>query len=224
LRRGHGEKLANASAVKRVGLELVMKRWFGAAVFLVATFVSSTAMTANSPSYAPEFGRSLPPVGFVKFCVANPGECKGVGRRVARVDATPAAWANLSRINARVNAEIAPVSDEELYGVPEFWTYPVNAGDCEDYLLLKKRELQKLGFDSGALLITVVLDEKNEGHAVLTVATDRGDYVLDNRRNDILLWKDTGYTFLKRQSQQDPRAWVALTDAKLPVLKSTAGN
>jgi predicted transglutaminase-like cysteine proteinase len=201
-----------------------MKRWIAAAAFVVSSIASTTAMTANSPVYAKEFGRSLPPVGFVKFCVSNPGECKGVGRRVSRIAATPAAWNQLFKINAAVNAEIAPMSDDELYGVPEFWTYPVNAGDCEDYLLLKKRELEARGFDSGALLITVVLDEKNEGHAVLTVATDRGDYVLDNRRNDILLWKDTGYTFLKRQSQQDPRAWVALTDGKLPVLKSTAGN
>ena len=201
-----------------------MKRWIGAAAFALATLFSTVAMPANSPVYAREFGKSLPPVGFVKFCVANPGECKGVGRRVLRVEASSENWSKLFRVNARVNAEIAPMSDDELYGVPEFWTYPINAGDCEDYLLMKKRELEKLGFDAGALLITVVLDEKNEGHAVLTVATDRGDFVLDNRRNDIMLWKDTGYTFLKRQSQQDPRAWVALTDAKLPVLKSTAGN
>jgi predicted transglutaminase-like cysteine proteinase len=55
-----------------------------------------------------------------------------------------------------------------------------------------------------------VLDEQNQGHAVLTVTTDEGDYILDNRRNDILLWNDTNYTFLKRQSAKDPRRWVAL--------------
>jgi predicted transglutaminase-like cysteine proteinase len=201
-----------------------MKRWFGAVAFVLASVVSTAALPASSPDFAPEFGKSLPPVGFVKFCAANPGECKSVGRRVKRIEATPAVWNTLYKLNAQINAEIAPVSDDELYGVPEFWTYPVNAGDCEDYLLLKKRELEARGFDSGALLITVVLDEKNEGHAVLMVATEQGDLVLDNRRNDILLWNHTGYTFLKRQSQQDPRAWVALTDAKLPALKSTAGN
>lgn len=200
-----------------------MKRWIGAVAFVAASFLSNAAISAAAPGIAPEFGKSLPPVGFVKFCAANPGECKNVGRRALRVDATPEVWNKLFKINARVNTEIAPVSDDELYGTPEFWTYPVTAGDCEDYLLLKKRELEKLGFDSGALLITVVLDEKNEGHAVLTVATERGDYVLDNRRNDILLWSDTGYTFLKRQSQQDPRAWVSLTQTPRSALK-TAGN
>jgi predicted transglutaminase-like cysteine proteinase len=201
-----------------------MVRLFGAVAFFLATLAFGAGAQASSPNYAPEFGKSLPPIGFVKFCVANPGECKNVGRRVQRIDASPAVWSTLSKTNSRINAEIAPVSDDELYGVPEFWTYPVSAGDCEDYLLMKKRELEKLGFDSGALLITVVLDEKNEGHAVLMVATEQGDYVLDNRRNDILLWTDTGYTFLKRQSQQDPRAWIALTNTQHTAVKTSAGN
>ena len=201
-----------------------MKRWFGVAAFVLASMVSTATFSATSPVFTPEFGRSLPPVGFVKFCVNNPGECKNVGRRVKRLDLTPTAWNALFKVNAEVNKDIAPLSDEDQYGVPELWTYPVNAGDCEDYLLLKKRDLEKLGYDAGALLITVVLDEKNEGHAVLTVATDRGDFVLDNRRNDILLWIDTGYTFLKRQSQQDPRAWIALTTGAPKSVKTTAGN
>jgi predicted transglutaminase-like cysteine proteinase len=201
-----------------------MKRLFGAAALVLASLTFVAGSASATPAAAPEFGKSLPPVGFVKFCVANPGECKNVGRRAKRVDISQAVWSNLFKVNARVNAAIAPVSDQDLYGVPEYWTYPTSAGDCEDYLLLKKRELEKLGFDSGALLITVVLDEKNEGHAVLTVATIQGDYVLDNRRNDILLWSETGYTYLKRQSQQDPRAWVALTDSSFAAPKVTSNN
>jgi predicted transglutaminase-like cysteine proteinase len=201
-----------------------MKRWFGIAALALATVLSSSSFAATGPTFAPEFGKSLPPVGFVKFCVSNPGECKNVGRRAQRLELTAEAWTTLFKINAEVNKDIAPVSDAELYGVPEFWTYPTTAGDCEDYLLLKKRDLEQLGFDSGALLITVVLDEKNEGHAVLTVATDRGDFVLDNRRNDILAWGDTGYTFLKRQSQQDPRAWVSLSNGANKTVRVTAGS
>ncbi|MGE0240896.1 MAG: transglutaminase-like cysteine peptidase, partial [Parvibaculaceae bacterium] len=115
------------------------------------------------------------------------------------------------QVNAFVNGKIAPVSDEELYGKPEYWTFPTDAGDCEDYLLLKKRYLEGLGFPTTALLITVVLDEKMQGHAVLTITTDKGDFVLDNRRNDVLRWNDTGYTYLKRQSAEDPRQWVSLS-------------
>jgi predicted transglutaminase-like cysteine proteinase len=196
---------------------------FAAAFGVLSVFSAATASAAN-PTFAAEFGKSLPPVGFVKFCAANPGECKQVGRRVKRVSTTPKNWALVAAVNTQVNSSIAPVSDEELYGQAEFWTYPVDAGDCEDYLLLKKRELERLGFDAGSLLITVVLDEKNEGHAVLTVAMEQGDYILDNRRNDIMLWSETGYTFLKRQSQQDPRAWIALTETGHTNLKATAGN
>ena len=59
--------------------------------------------------------------------------------------------------------------------------------------------------------MTVVRDLNGDGHAVLTIKTTRGDYILDNRRNDILRWSDVAYRFLKRQSAQDPLHWVALT-------------
>jgi hypothetical protein len=47
----------------------------------------------------------------------------------------------------------------------------------------------------------VVVDANGEGHAVLTLLTDRGDLVLDNKTNDILPWHRTGYVFVKRESQ-----------------------
>ena len=57
----------------------------------------------------------------------------------------------------------------------EKWSYPDDGyGDCEDYVLLKRRLLAARGFPESTLLITVVRDENNEGHAVLTVRTDRG--------------------------------------------------
>ena len=43
------------------------------------------------------------------------------------------------------------------------------------------------GWPREALLVTVVRDEKDEGHAVLTVTTDKGDYILDNQNKNILL-------------------------------------
>jgi predicted transglutaminase-like cysteine proteinase len=185
----------------------------GAAAMVALAALGGSAFAANA-THATEFNQTLPPIGFVKFCAANPKECKSVGRKSDLMTMAPANWNTLYQINTGINGAIKPVSDQELYGEQERWTYPVDAGDCEDFLLLKKRELEKQGFHSGALLITVVLDEKNEGHAVLTVATDAGDYILDNRRNDILLWNETGYTFLKRQSATDPKKWMALTATK----------
>jgi predicted transglutaminase-like cysteine proteinase len=187
---------------------------FASPFIVMAALLGIEAQAAEVPApsaFGKAYGKALPPIGFVKFCKLNPGACADQAPSADHIVLAGNAWDTLLAVNESVNAAIKPVSDEELYGVPEFWTYPVNAGDCEDYLLLKKRNLEKMGFATNALLITVVLDEKNEGHAVLTVVTDKGDYVMDNRRDDLLLWNETGYSFLKRQSQFSQRQWVALT-------------
>lgn len=197
-----------------------------AGLFLAAAFAVMSPLAAQATDtglFINEHGKTKPPIGYVKFCAQNPEECKGGGTLLtSRLKMTPERWNDLYRVNTKVNTSIKPATDEELYGEIEFWTYPVTAGDCEDYLLLKKRELQALGFPSSALLITVVLDERSEGHAVLTVATDAGDVVLDNRRDDILLWSETNYRFLKRQTQRDPKLWVSLDDAKTTSTASLA--
>ncbi|MFN0194188.1 MAG: transglutaminase-like cysteine peptidase [Aestuariivirga sp.] len=198
-----------------------------AAVAVTVAFLPSEDARPASPapkSQAAEYGNALPPIGFVRFCAANPAECKGRDRRAARIDMTSEQWQTVYQVNSYVNGKIAPVSDQDLYGKPEHWTYPTDAGDCEDYLLLKKRYLESMGFAPQALLITVVLDEKNEGHAVLTLAAKDGDYVLDNRRNDVLRWTDTDYAFLKRQSQQDATKWVALAPRPGRQTDTVAGN
>jgi predicted transglutaminase-like cysteine proteinase len=58
--------------------------------------------------------------------------------------------------------------------------------------------------------MTVVKDENGEGHAVLTIKTNRGEFVLDNLNNEIKPWMQTGYDFIKRQSQTDPNVWLSL--------------
>ena len=118
--------------------------------------------------------------------------------------------AELERINDHVNDAVSPVTDLDLYGKVEVWTYPSGKGDCEDYVLLKRRMLIERGWPDSTLLITVVRDENNEGHAVLTVRTDRGDLVLDNKRRQVTRWNETPYTFIKRQSERDPLVWTSL--------------
>ena len=149
-------------------------------------------------------------MGFVKFCARNPAECRDTELGTRRVPMSGDRWRIVHQLNSYVNGKISPVSDADLYGEDEYWTYPAEAGDCEDYVLMKKRYLEELGFARSALLITVVLDEQGEGHAVLSLVTTRGDFILDNRRNDIRNWSATNYTMLKRQSAQDPRKWVSL--------------
>ena len=192
-----------------VGAALLGIFWSSSMAFAFDT-ASKAPFGQTRETFAREFGKTLPPVGFVQFCVSNPLDCKGKGGKTFKLAMSPERWNLIYQVNSYVNGKIAPISDQDLYGEPERWAYPTDAGDCEDYLLLKKRSLPELGFPPEALLITVVLDEKNEGHAVLTVTTDGGDFILDNRRSDVLRWSDTDYTFLKRQSHGDPVQWVAL--------------
>src|SRR5688500_10970530 len=186
----------------------------GLACMIGTAYAVETDLIRAEPAIeqsATVYGKALPAVGYVEMCASEPKECQPLGGQKTRLTLSPERWNLLYQVNAFVNGKIAPVSDEELYGKHEYWTFPTDAGDCEDYLLLKKRYLEGLGFPAAALLITVVLDEKAQGHAVLTVTADKGDFVLDNRRNDVLRWNNTGYSFLKRQSAEDPRQWVSLT-------------
>ena len=115
---------------------------------------------------------------------------------------------DMDRINRLVNISVVPTTDMDHWGVVDRWDYPLDGrGDCEDYALQKRRLLMGAGFPRQALLMTVVKDHAGEGHAVLTVKTTRGDFVLDNMVDTVVGWDQTGYRFVKRQSQEDPDVW-----------------
>ena len=69
----------------------------------------------------------------------------------------------------------------------------------------------------------MVRDKKGDGHAVLTVKTDKGEFILDNQAEEILLWSETGYRFVKRQSQSNPNQWVSLGDTR-PAVSTAAAS
>jgi predicted transglutaminase-like cysteine proteinase len=185
----------------KAGLILVLT------LLLVAPAASATGNTAPAETI---YGKATPPVGYVHFCATGQDECNFYSTKEDKLNLTTEKWDLLSQVNTYVNGKIKPASDVELYHVNELWAYPKDSGDCEDYVLLKKRYLQAMGFSASNLLITVLLDENNDGHAVLTVVSEAGDFILDNRRDDILRWDQTEYKYLKRQSQRDPRQWVSL--------------
>ncbi|MGD9670701.1 MAG: transglutaminase-like cysteine peptidase [Hyphomicrobiaceae bacterium] len=164
------------------------------------------------------YGLSQAPYGFVRFCEANAKECSQDGREETRLDATPERLSELDAINRSINRAIKPLTDLEIYGVTEYWTLPTTAGDCEDYALLKRKMLIDRGWPASALLMTVVRDERGEGHAVLTARTAQGDYVLDNKTDEVKIWFKTPYQFVMRQSYLNPKVWVALEpgDASRP--------
>lgn len=159
------------------------------------------------------YGLASPPPGYVAFCQKEAGECSKPEKgslMPSRITMTPERRAELEEVNALVNLMIRPVNDLQLYGQREFWTYPLKEGDCEDYVLLKRRMLLSRNWPASVLLITVVRDEAGEGHAVLTVVTNEGDLILDNKHNAIRHWSETSYKYIKRQSAADPLVWNTL--------------
>jgi len=193
----------------------------GAALLMFVSSLPVAATNDHSISLLPQprvqkvvymkaFGDTLPPIGYVNFCQEHRADCRPGPRFADRIQLTPAKFGQIEEVNTAVNTEIAPETDLDLYGKPEYWTYPTTKGDCEDYVLLKRRMLIERGFPESTLLITVVRDENDEGHAVLTVRTDKGDFVLDNKRREVMRWADTPYTFIKRQSERNPLVWISL--------------
>lgn len=170
-------------------------------------------------------GETRPPIGHVKFCRANPQQCRSQASQDRAMALTQDRWDELIQINHEVNRAVLPISDMDLYSVPEVWAFPDRYGDCEDYVLLKRHRLMQAGWPSGSLLITVVRDIDGGGHAVLTVRTDRGDFVLDNQEALIKHWTETPYSYLKRQSSKHAGKWVSVADRRdLDTLASTAST
>ncbi len=168
------------------------------------------------------YGPTLPPYGFVRFCETHAKECAQGPMAEMRFDASRGRGKELDEINRLVNKMIEPATDMEIYGEVERWTIPTTRGDCEDYALLKRKLLIERGWPISSLLMTVVRDEKNEGHAVLTARTAQGDFILDNKTDEIRSWHKVSYSYVMRQSYIDPRVWVSLDpkDATSPALLS----
>lgn len=174
-----------------------------------ADSVAPAFLSGKSP-FMRVYGPSQPPYGYVRFCESHPTDCAPQRIEDVRFQPTPERLSELDEVNRWANHAIAPATDQEIYNVSEYWTYPVDRGDCEDYALLKQKVLLERGWPKSSLLLTVVRDEKGEGHAVLTARTAQGDFVLDNKVDDVRLWNDSGYYFIMRQSYLDPRVWVSL--------------
>jgi len=191
----------------------------GAALTAGAVAAALMVSPANAASERALFvsvgSQARAPIGWIEFCSEYAPECETNVLEARDVVLSTKAWKDLLRINKWVNESIKPVTDLEHWGVVERWSYPDDGyGDCEDYVLLKRRMLMQAGWPRQALLITVVRDKRGDGHAVLTVKTDRGEFILDNQNEEVLLWSDTGYRFVKRQSQADQNVWVALGEPR----------
>jgi predicted transglutaminase-like cysteine proteinase len=200
--------------------------WIGvtAAAALAASMLGPVAAAAGERALFITIGASAKaPIGWTEFCIEHARECEVKPLEARDVVLSAKAWKDLQHINKWVNDTIKPMTDLEHWGVVERWSYPDDGyGDCEDYVLLKRKLLIQAGWPRQALLITVVRDQKGEGHAVLTVKSDKGEFVLDNQEDQILPWSETPYRFVKRQSQSDPNVWVSLGDARPATATATS--
>lgn len=166
-------------------------------------------------------GEARAPYGWVEFCKRTPSECRFNTREAETITLTPQLWQAIRSLNTRVNASIAPMTDSDQWGVVERWDLPTTGkGDCEDYVLLKRKRLSEMGLPRRAMLTTVVLDEDRQGHAVLMLRTDRGDLILDNRNDDVRAWSDTPYVYIKRE-RQERVGWTSLGGAMSPTVTAT---
>ena len=156
-------------------------------------------------------GHAFPPPAFNAFCAAEPRLCSTRGD-VKTLELTDAHMAELHAVNRAVNRRIVEQSDLQSVGREDDWRLPGKVGDCEDFAILKKHELMKRGWPASVLLLTVVTSG-GEGHVVLTVRTDRGDLILDNRTDAIKEWTRAPYRFFARQSQTAPGKWDKIAAA-----------
>ncbi|MBZ6075492.1 transglutaminase-like cysteine peptidase [Microvirga puerhi] len=184
------------------------------AVSLLAPVTLAQAQTVASLPPAGqsihEMGSAKPIMGWVKFCEKYPSECAVNTAEPQTIELTPQVWKLITSVNQRVNSTVKAVTDMDHWGVVDIWSFPDDGkGDCEDFQLLKRRILAENGLPRRAMRMTVVIDELGEGHAVLLVRTNQGDYVLDNKTSSVLPWERTGYVYIKRESQA-ATGWVSL--------------
>lgn len=177
------------------------------------TAASAMAETKGSPSMVTG-GITSQPIGHYEFCQKYADECNIRSKMTPPPRVTDYGWGVVREINASVNTTVVAMTDQEIYGKDEVWEYPTTAGDCEDFVLLKRKKLIERGFSVADLLITVVRKPDGEGHAVLTLRTTDGDYILDNLTDDVKLWTDTNYTYLKRQASFNTGRWVSIEDGR----------
>ncbi|WP_300572664.1 transglutaminase-like cysteine peptidase [Phenylobacterium sp.] len=142
---------------------------------------------------------------------------KAVAANAAPPALTPALWGQLTRVNDKVNRQIVRRADIQTYGVLDRWATPLaqgdQYGDCEDYVLEKRRALLAAGVPEHAMSIAVATTNWGESHAVLVVATDQGDYVLDSLTPWILPWRKASLTWRERQVAGAPFRWALVSQA-----------
>lgn len=208
-----------------------MQKLLTTLVVSIGLLSSSAQNLAASPaSFGKDLGASvrqitegqptLAPMAHVRFCLSNPDQCTDTGG-ASSVEFSAQRRNELEKVNRQVNRSIRPVSDRAN---EDIWTIDTASGDCEDYVLTKRKRLLQLGWSSRSLRIAIAHTRSGEGHAVLVVKTSEGDVVLDNRFDEIKDWRNTDLRWAKIQSGKNPKVWSDFKDDPAPTTELVSVN
>lgn len=192
------------------GTKSFIRRFSAAAIgaAVVSFHIGGQPATASSQAFLPQRMHIKAPDGAEGLCRKYSWACSQA-RRSGQL--TQGDLKKVSVINKNINRKTRAIDDQSQYRTTEYWALPsARGGDCEDFALLKKRDLIQAGIAPNRLLIATVFDRGRGGHAVLVLRTDTGDVILDNLTNRILPWTKTKYTFLRMQDPQSPNRWVGV--------------
>ncbi|MEV8670804.1 transglutaminase-like cysteine peptidase [Mesorhizobium ciceri] len=119
----------------------------------------------------------------------------------------------LSFVNSSVNRLIAYRKDSVVYGKLDYWAKPSEilerrAGDCEDFAILKMTALLRAGIPTQSMALVVLQDRKRGFfHAVLSVSTGSGTFILDSLSNTVMRDSDLP-DYVPLYSFSTDRAWI----------------
>ncbi|MCG7518244.1 transglutaminase-like cysteine peptidase [Ruegeria sp. Ofav3-42] len=183
-------------------------RAVGIAAFVFGAAFAGSRVDASEGNFIRAVAASPPPSGAQQLCRQYAWACSSK----ASVQMTSQQEMQIiQRVNRHVNATTQAITDQSQYRTRERWALPTSrGGDCEDFALLKKRDLIRAGVDPSKLLIATVLDTRRNAHAVLVYRSAGGDLVLDNLTNRIKPWSATRYLFLRMQDPKKPSNWVGV--------------
>jgi predicted transglutaminase-like cysteine proteinase len=198
-----------------------------AAVTLAIQSEPTTAALQNLPKslrYLPEQQNSvdriqlgqpaLPPFAHSLFCLRLPKECeiKRLAMRHGRIQLNDERRAQLASVNMAVNRAIGP-QRKSANVIEANWVVSPAHGDCNDYAVTKRHQLQARGWPTDSLLLAEVVTNWGEHHLVLVVNTREGDFVLDNLAPTVRRWSETDYGWVRVQSSKDPKLWWTIRTA-----------
>ncbi|CDX43065.1 conserved exported hypothetical protein [Mesorhizobium sp. SOD10] len=119
----------------------------------------------------------------------------------------------LSFVNSSINRLIAYKSDMAVYGKLDYWAKPSEilehrAGDCEDFAILKMAALLRAGVPAQSMSLVVLQDRRRKFfHAVLSVSTGSGAFILDSLGNAVMRDSDLP-DYVPLYSFSTDRAWI----------------